>query len=61
MKEYVLARKWRPKKFSEVVGQDFAIKSIASGLKAQKVHHAYLLTGPRHWKDYYCENYSKSN
>ena len=47
MKEYVLARKWRPKKFSEVVGQDFAIKSIASGLKAQKVHHAYLLTGPR--------------
>ena len=47
MKEYVLARKWRPKKFSEVEGQDFAIKSIASGLKAQKVHHAYLLTGPR--------------
>ncbi|MBU6143791.1 MAG: DNA polymerase III subunit gamma/tau [Betaproteobacteria bacterium] len=43
----VLARKWRPKSFSQVVGQDHVVKALAHALNAQRLHHAYLLTGTR--------------
>jgi DNA polymerase-3 subunit gamma/tau len=43
----VLARKWRPKLFSQVVGQDHVVKALAHALNAKRLHHAYLLTGTR--------------
>ena len=43
----VLARKFRPKSFSQVVGQDHVVKALAHALNAQRLHHAYLLTGTR--------------
>jgi len=43
----VLARKWRPKKFEQVVGQDHVVKALSHALNAQRLHHAYLLTGTR--------------
>ena len=43
----VLARKWRPKKFAQVVGQDHVVKALSHALNAQRLHHAYLLTGTR--------------
>jgi DNA polymerase-3 subunit gamma/tau len=43
----VLARKWRPKKFEQVVGQDHVVHALSHALNAQRLHHAYLLTGTR--------------
>ncbi|OGZ33221.1 MAG: DNA polymerase III, subunit gamma and tau [Candidatus Portnoybacteria bacterium RBG_13_40_8] len=43
----VLYRKYRPQKFSEVVGQEHVIKTLTSALKSGKVAHAYLFAGPR--------------
>ncbi len=43
----VLARKWRPKRFEQVVGQDHVVSALAHALNAQRLHHAYLLTGTR--------------
>jgi DNA polymerase III subunit gamma/tau len=43
----VLARKWRPKQFAQVVGQDHVVNALAHALDAQRLHHAYLLTGTR--------------
>ncbi len=43
----VLARKWRPKAFEQVVGQDHVVKALSHALNAQRLHHAYLLTGTR--------------
>jgi len=42
-----LYRKYRPKTFEEVIGQDHIVKAISLGLKSGKVPHAYLLCGPR--------------
>ena len=42
-----LARKWRPKNFSEVVGQDHVVRAISNALTQNRLHHAYLLTGTR--------------
>jgi DNA polymerase-3 subunit gamma/tau len=48
MKEYlVLARKYRPQKFSEVVGQEHITKTLQNALKEGKIAHSYLFTGPR--------------
>ena len=47
MSYQVLARKWRPKKFEEVVGQDHVVKALSNSLSLEKIHHAYLLTGTR--------------
>ena len=47
MTELVIYRKYRPQKFSEVVGQDHVIKTLTSALKTGKVAHAYLFAGPR--------------
>ena len=43
----VLARKWRPKTFEEVVGQEHITKTLAGAIKQNRVSHAYLFTGPR--------------
>ena len=47
MSYQVLARKWRPKQFAEVVGQEHVLSSLMHALNAQRVHHAYLFTGTR--------------
>jgi DNA polymerase-3 subunit gamma/tau len=43
----VLARKWRPRKFASLVGQEHVVKALRHGLKTGRIHHAYLLTGTR--------------
>ena len=43
----VLARKWRPKNFSQVIGQETTVKALKHALKTKRLHHAYLLTGSR--------------
>nr|WP_202112843.1 MULTISPECIES: AAA family ATPase [unclassified Gilliamella] len=43
----VLACKWRPKSFSEVVGQEHVLKILSNALSLGRVHHAYLLSGTR--------------
>jgi len=47
MNYQVLARKWRPSNFSEVVGQDHVVKSLMNALQHDRLHHAYLFTGTR--------------
>jgi DNA polymerase-3 subunit gamma/tau len=42
-----LARKWRPRSFATVVGQDHVVKALQHGLGQNRLHHAYLLTGSR--------------
>jgi len=42
-----LARKWRPKTFEELVGQEHVVRALANALTAQRLHHAYLFTGTR--------------
>ncbi len=43
----VLARKWRPKSFTELVGQEHVVRALGNALKQQRLHHAYLFTGTR--------------
>jgi len=43
----VLARKWRPHNFTEVVGQEHVVKSLIHALQHDRLHHAYLFTGTR--------------
>lgn len=43
----VLARKWRPKTFSSLVGQDHVVQALENALTQQRLHHAYLFTGTR--------------
>ncbi len=43
----VLARKWRPKNFAQLVGQEHVIRAIANAFSSARLHHAYLLTGTR--------------
>lgn len=46
--EYVaLARKWRPGRFADVVGQDHVVRALRNSLSSGRSHHAYLLTGTR--------------
>jgi DNA polymerase-3 subunit gamma/tau len=47
MSNQVLYRKYRPKDFSEVIGQEYAKKAITNALKSGRVAHAYLFSGPR--------------
>ncbi len=47
MSYQVLARKWRPQKFSELVGQQHVVDAITNALENNKLHHAYLFTGTR--------------
>ncbi|TRY32652.1 DNA polymerase III subunit gamma/tau [Aliiglaciecola sp. M165] len=43
----VLARKWRPSRFSELVGQEHVVSAISNALDNNRLHHAYLFTGTR--------------
>ena len=43
----VLARKYRPQSFAELMGQDALVRTLTNAIKAGRVHHAYLLTGVR--------------
>ena len=43
----VLARKWRPQQFEQVVGQDHVIQTLARAIQTNRVAHAYLFVGPR--------------
>jgi DNA polymerase-3 subunit gamma/tau len=47
MSYVALARKWRPRTFSQLVGQDHINKVLTSSLTQQRLHHAYLFTGTR--------------
>lgn len=42
-----LARKWRPRDFNEVVGQEHVVKALTHALEYDRLHHAYLFTGTR--------------
>jgi len=43
----VLARKWRPRTFTELVGQEHVVRALENALAQQRLHHAYLFTGTR--------------
>ncbi len=43
----VLARKYRPRRFEDMVGQDTAVRALSNALAQQRLHHAYLFTGTR--------------
>ncbi|MBZ1356259.1 MAG: DNA polymerase III subunit gamma/tau [Candidatus Nealsonbacteria bacterium] len=47
MNNLVFYRKYRPKSFSEVVGQEYIIKTITNAISSEKVSHAYLFCGPK--------------
>src|SRR5438874_13822242 len=47
MSYQVLARKWRPKSFAELVGQEHVVTALTNALTRGHLHHAYLLTGTR--------------
>src|ERR1700682_4976607 len=47
MSYIVLARKWRPKRFAEMVGQEHVLRALGNALDTGKVHHAFLFTGTR--------------
>jgi len=47
MSYQVLARKWRPKTFADVVGQQHILTALANGLRENRLHHAYLFSGTR--------------
>src|SRR5512139_954639 len=47
MSYQVLARKWRPRDFDSLVGQEHVVKALKHALEAQRLHHAYLFTGTR--------------
>jgi DNA polymerase-3 subunit gamma/tau len=48
MEEYkVLARKYRPQTFKEIIGQDILVQTLTNAIEKQKIHHAFILTGIR--------------
>jgi DNA polymerase-3 subunit gamma/tau len=47
MSYQVLARKWRPKRFAELVGQDHVVRALSHALDSGRIHHAFLFTGTR--------------
>ncbi|MSQ63651.1 MAG: AAA family ATPase, partial [Betaproteobacteria bacterium] len=47
MSYQVLARKWRPRDFASLVGQEHVVKALRHALAEQRLHHAYLFTGTR--------------
>lgn len=47
MSYQVLARKWRPRNFSTLVGQEHVVRALTHALSQQRLHHAYLFTGTR--------------
>ena len=47
MSYLVLARKWRPRRFSELVGQQHVVRALVNGIESGRLHHAFLFTGTR--------------
>jgi len=47
MSYQVLARKWRPQNFAQMVGQQHVLRALINALETQRLHHAYLFTGTR--------------
>ncbi len=47
MSYQVLARKWRPQTFADVVGREHVLTALANGLSLGRIHHAYLFSGTR--------------
>ncbi|MDO5506334.1 MAG: DNA polymerase III subunit gamma/tau, partial [Pseudoxanthomonas suwonensis] len=47
MSYLVLARKWRPRRFAELVGQEHVVRALSNALESGRVHHAFLFTGTR--------------
>ena len=47
MSYLVLARKWRPRAFAELVGQEHVVRALSNALDSGRVHHAFLFTGTR--------------
>ena len=47
MSYQVLARKWRPRNFTEMVGQEHVVRALSNALDHDRLHHAYLFTGTR--------------
>lgn len=47
MSYLVLARKWRPRRFAELVGQEHVVRALTHALESGRVHHAFLFTGTR--------------
>lgn len=47
MSYQVLARKWRPKNFAELMGQEHVVRALTGGLQSGRLHHAFLFTGTR--------------
>ena len=47
MEKIVFSRKYRPKKISDVIGQDFAVKTIENAFESEKIAHAFIFTGIR--------------
>ena len=47
MSHQVLARKWRPRNFAAMVGQEHVVRALANALAQNRLHHAYLFTGTR--------------
>ena len=47
MSYQVLARKWRPRKFDEMVGQEHVLRALTNALDSGRIHHAFLFTGTR--------------
>ena len=46
MSYVVLARKYRPRSFDQMVGQEHVVRALTNALEQQRLHHAYLFTGP---------------
>ena len=47
MSYQVLARKWRPRGFAEMVGQEHVLRALSNALDSGRLHHAFLLPGTR--------------
>ena len=47
MSHQVLARKWRPQTFADIVGQEHVVTALVNALNADRLHHAYLFSGTR--------------
>jgi DNA polymerase-3 subunit gamma/tau len=47
MSYLVLARKWRPQTFADLVGQDHVSQTLWNAIRNDRVHHAFLFTGAR--------------
>ena len=47
MSYLVLARKWRPQNFEDLIGQEHVSRTLANAIRSDRVHHAFLFTGAR--------------